>query len=244
MKTRIIQTRFWDDDVVERVSPEAKLVWVFLLTNKHLGMTNYVKIPDSIILEATGLTIQKLEKVKMELEGTRKIFFHGKWIFIPNLERENKYKNSPSNTTPYEKELRNVDNSVKAYFDRVYSSVDSTVDSSADSTQNSKIRNQKSKIKNTDGEKKEIETVIFTWNQSMGTNLSSSRAWATNFQKWREDFELERILQAIKNIPKHEWLKDKATPVIFFRTDKDWIDQCLNLGAAPGKPVEIPTDFY
>ena len=73
MKTRIIQTRFWEDDMVESVQKDARLLWIFLLTNKELGMSNYVKIADVFIEHFTGLTKGELQKAKNDLENTKKV---------------------------------------------------------------------------------------------------------------------------------------------------------------------------
>lgn len=64
----------------------------------------------------------------------------------------------------------------------------------------------------------------------VGVTVRSKLAWWGNYEKWRIDFTLEQIVDAIENIPRHRWLKTiKVTPVIFFRTNQDWIEQCLAL---------------
>ncbi len=172
MKTRIIQTRFWDDDTVSKVSKDAKLLWIYLLTNKELGMTNYIRIPDALICYFTQLTANELQKAKQELQSTKKIFFHEEWIFIPKLESQNKYKNSPSNEATYERELSYVPQEIKAYFNNLFkninTSTDSTVTTSVDSTYKSEIRNKKQEIRNKKSEfefsllriKSEKDTVV------------------------------------------------------------------------------------
>lgn len=160
MKTRIVQTRFWDDPVVMECSKEATLLWIYLITNKELGMTNYVHIPDQFLGIYTKLTKNELEKAKIELEATQKMYFFNGWIFYPKLEDENKYKNSPKNAPTYERELEKIPNDVKAYFTKVYTSIDTTTDSTMPSSRHSnhksKIKNHKSKIIN----KKQSDTSI------------------------------------------------------------------------------------
>lgn len=42
-----------------------------------------------------------------------------------------------------------------------------------------------------------------------------------NFQHWREAYSLEDMTAALKNLPKHSWLKDKHTPTLILRqTDR------------------------
>jgi len=147
MKTRIIQTRFWEDDIVQSVSKDANHLWIFLLSNKDIGMSNYYKMPDTLICYYTKLTDKDLQKAKLELEKTQKIFFYENWIFIPNLERENSYKNSPKNLKPYESELSHVPEKVKTHFLSVQATFDSSIDSSIDGVSIPHV-NQKPKIIN------------------------------------------------------------------------------------------------
>ena len=93
MKGRVLKTWFWDDDTVQSVSKDARFLWVFILTNKELGMTNYVRIPDTILKFYLSLTEHELKKAKEEIQATGKVFFYNNWIFIPKLEKQNNYRN-------------------------------------------------------------------------------------------------------------------------------------------------------
>jgi hypothetical protein len=152
MKTRIIQTRFWDDDQVQKVSPLARYLWIFLITNKELGMSNYNKIPDIFIQYYTGLNTEEIKRCKKELEKTKKLFFKDDWVYIRKLEDHNKYQNSPKNFPTYLKELSVVPSDIEEYFKKK----DSSIDSSRHSNHKSKIRNKKSEIQN----KKSKEEVL------------------------------------------------------------------------------------
>lgn len=234
MKTRIIQTRFWDDDLVNSLSKDARYLWISLLTSKEIGMTNYFKLPDSFIIYYTGLTKHELATAKKELQNTGKLIFYKDWVFIKNLERENKYKNSPKLEKPYQEELSHIPNNVISYVESFLkefnTSMDSTIDSTSDSLINSKIINNKYKDKK---QKTKRQEILNKFNEILKTSYSSTTAWENNYKKWLEEFSQEQIIQAIGNIPKHPWLRDKkVTPAMFFRTDKDWIDQCLNLSTS------------
>lgn len=157
MKTRIIQTRFWDDDVVCRVHKDTKLLWIFLLSNKELGMTNYVRLPDALLTYFTGLTANEVQKAKKELEENKKVYFYQDWVFIPKLESQNNYKNSPRNESTYEKELSYVPTDIKAYFSSIDTTIDTSIDSTIDSTHKYKIQNNKYKIQNTKSKTEEVE---------------------------------------------------------------------------------------
>jgi hypothetical protein len=148
MKTRVIRTRFWEDDVVQSVSSDSRLIWIFLLSNKDIGMTNYFKMPDMFISFYTALDIKTVSKCKQELEKTGKIFFKDNWIFIPKLESLNNYANSPKNIIAYSNEFETIPDEIIQYFRTLYSTMDSSIDSSRHSNEKSETSNKKSEIRN------------------------------------------------------------------------------------------------
>lgn len=238
MKTRIIQTRFWDDDVVQSVGKDANHLWIFLLTNKELGMTNYVRIPDAFIQVYTKLTAGEIIKAKKELEDTKKIFFFKDWIFIPNLEKQNNYKNSPSNSVPYEKEMSIVPDDVKSYFDKVLggvdATVDTTVDGTVDSTHNTEIRNKKPEIRN---KKSDFSFFIEKFNSITGSSFKDRDEKAKRQLKARidEGWTVDQILMAVFGASKDAFLtgnnegnRKYLTPEYITRSDK--LDKWFQVG--------------
>lgn len=245
MKTRIIQTKFWKDNYILELSPTEKLLFNYLITNENIGLSNYYECPDRIIQFETALSSTQLETIKEKFSQDNKFYFHGGWVFIVNGEKYNNYTGS-KNETARNRELSMIPDSVLNHFDTVSIGYLAIADSLIN--HKSKTINHKSKKEGEKKEKKidkssdEIDQVLTVWNETMGTSLTSSRSWQDNYQKWRQDFTLDKILEAIRNIPNHKWLNDKATPVIFFRTNLDWIEQCLNLKAQPTKK-QLPSNF-
>jgi hypothetical protein len=156
MKGRAIRTRFWDDDTVQSVSPNSRYIWMFLLTNKEVGMTNYFKMPEPFFCYYTGLDPKAIRKCKEELEATGKIFFKGDWIFIPKLEDLNNYANSPKNIIAYANEKGCVPKEIIEYFSDKYTPMDSSIDSGRHSDEKLETRNKKLEIRN----KKSKEEVL------------------------------------------------------------------------------------
>lgn len=96
---------------------------------------------------------------------------------------------------------------------------------------NKNVKNGKNE-KNNNKTKNEIKQVKEVYNETYGCSIKSSKAWEKNFLRWREDYTLEEIIKAIKNMKKHDWIGklNKRFPLeAFFRTDKDWIQQCLEV---------------
>lgn len=162
MKTRIIQTRFWDDDFIVEASQATKYLYIYLLTSQYINISGIFQLHDKKIMMETGMSQKELEEGKKSLTDAGKVLFSGGWVFVVNAEKNNRYKNSPDNVTAYEREISLVPQKVLSYFQDVSSSkdvdstvdslVDGTVDSLVDSTKKSEIRNKKSEIRNRERE--------------------------------------------------------------------------------------------
>lgn len=152
MKTRIIQTRYWDDNVVQEMGKDAKLLFMYLITCPFINISGVFEISDAQIRFHTGFTPKELEDAKQELITWDRVRFCKGWIRIVNAMKWNNYTNSSSNETAYEREINTVPSDV---LDCLTSSVESTPDSSVESTaktvtinKKQEIINNKSEIKN------------------------------------------------------------------------------------------------
>ncbi len=56
MKTRIVQTRIWEDAFVAELPSKVKLLFVYLLTNPRLELTGAYEITPAHMALDTGLT--------------------------------------------------------------------------------------------------------------------------------------------------------------------------------------------
>lgn len=151
MKTRIIQTRFWDDLFVSNADMVTQHLYIFLLTSQYINISGIFQLPENKIKFEAKLTDKQFEDAKINLEANGKVFFKEGWVYVTNAGKNNNYRRSPSNEIAYEREVSLVPQYIKDYFD---SSVDSTVHSN----QQPEIRNKKSTIIN----KKEIEKKKFS----------------------------------------------------------------------------------
>ena len=226
MKTRIIQTRFWDDEFIAEASKDTRYLYVYLLTCQYINISGIFQLSERKIQFETGLTPKEYENAMQELQKNEKAFFYSGWVYMVNARKNNNYENSPKNITACEKELERVPVEVKQHFDRCLdSSIDTTIDTSIDSSNDStmhsrhklKIINNKSKIKN----QKEADSKIFEirdfYNEVFGKNISSVRGFEKNFDYWREVHDLEKIKAAIVNARNDKFWHNKMTLAILFR---------------------------
>jgi hypothetical protein len=77
----------------------------------------------------------------------------------------------------------------------------------------------------------ELEEFVSTYNATYKRNIrvpSGDKGWVKNFKKWREDYSLEQILEAVVLSRKHQFYGDKLTPDMLLRTNEDRIALFLN----------------
>lgn len=184
-------------------------------------MTNYFECLDQYICLETGLTEGRVEKAKEELQGIKKAFFHDGWIFIPNLEEHNQYKNSPKNLPTYEKELSSIPNTVLEHFNKVLdTSIDSGIDSSMHTTLKSLTINHKSKIIN---HKQEIEKISQEQKQEIADKyqvpLSFVESKQDDILNWHEQNPQKNKRENYVAVLR-DWVKRDALKVIDKHNDK------------------------
>jgi hypothetical protein len=77
----------------------------------------------------------------------------------------------------------------------------------------------------------ELEEFVSTYNATYQRNISvpsGDKGWVKNFKKWREDYSLEQIKEAVVLSRNHPFYKDKLTPDMLFRLNEDRISLFLN----------------
>ena len=144
MKTRIIQTRFWDDEFVSECDIYTQHLYIYLLTSQYVNICGMFQLPEAKIKFEAKLTDHQFSQAKSILESSKKVFFFKGWIYIVNARKNNRYEKSDDNKTACNNELDKVPSLVKNYFNQAF---DSTVESSVDSNQKQEIRNKKQETK-------------------------------------------------------------------------------------------------
>lgn len=186
MKTRIFKTKFWTDTTIRKLSSEARLLFIYLITNPFVSLTSYYEIDNGQILIDTGLDNKRFLKAKKELEENRRSFFYNGWVFIPNLDKHNPYWKSDKTRKAYDEELKNIPNDTLDYFKRKN-------DSSMDSTINTTI-NSTPKTKNINHNTKNINNKT----ENINNNLDNSHSISSIHSK-DKDVEIARTIDYLLN---------------------------------------------
>lgn len=116
MKIRKIQTKIWRDEWFSSLTQEAKLVFLYLITNGYMGLSGFCEISDKQIIFDTGINQKKLDVIKIEL--TPKVIFFAGWVYVKNLLKHDPIEGEHNTLwTPYKKELISIPEHIKAILD-------------------------------------------------------------------------------------------------------------------------------
>lgn len=142
MKSRIIQTRFWDDEFVCNARPMTRYIFVYLLTCQYINICGTFQLADKKIIFETGIDSKLLPQIKKELQDNKKVFFYKGWIHVCNARRNNQYEKSNLNQIACSSELDKIPQEVKDSINLyLNSSIDTTMQGSIDTTQKPEIIN-------------------------------------------------------------------------------------------------------
>jgi hypothetical protein len=83
-KQRMIRDSFWTDSYVERLTPDEKLIFLYLLTNPLCNIGGIYEIRTKRIGFETGYDIEVIENILKRFERDKKILRHNDWICMVN----------------------------------------------------------------------------------------------------------------------------------------------------------------
>lgn len=86
-KTRPVNTRFWRDTYIAKLSPEYKLFFLYLLTNPETTLCGVYEIPLQQIALDLGISQQKTETMMQQLEEDEKVAYIDGWLCLVNHPR-------------------------------------------------------------------------------------------------------------------------------------------------------------
>lgn len=106
-KSRMVDTRFWDDNYTSNLDPIEKLLFLYCLTNTHTNICWVYEIPLKSIASDTWIDKDMVLKIMTRFEKEWKIIYKDWWVAIRNFI---KYQNqwSPKVKAWIDKELEKV----------------------------------------------------------------------------------------------------------------------------------------
>ncbi len=92
-EVRYIKTRMWSDQWFRGLTPKAKLLFIYLLTNINTSLSGYYEIDPDIVLLQTGITQKEVPIILRELIGH--VDFIDGWVCLKNYAKHQNAANSP-----------------------------------------------------------------------------------------------------------------------------------------------------
>ena len=84
-KQRIVNTKFWDDSYITRLTPTEKLLFLYLITNPLTNISGVYELPLKRVAFDTGIFPDKAEAILKKLERDGKIVVIDEWVGIVNF---------------------------------------------------------------------------------------------------------------------------------------------------------------
>jgi hypothetical protein len=82
---RSVNTEFWTDEYIAELSRDAKLLFLYFLTNPLTNITGAYKIGRKKIKQDTDFTDGELDALLAQFEKDEKVIYRDGWIFLPNF---------------------------------------------------------------------------------------------------------------------------------------------------------------
>lgn len=111
-KSRMINTKFWDDNYTSNLDPIEKLLFLYLLTNTSTNICGVYEIPVKKIAMETGIDKDMVLKILERFSKDSKAFYIDGWIWLVNFIK-NQNQRSPLVKKGIENELEAVPSHIK-----------------------------------------------------------------------------------------------------------------------------------
>lgn len=111
-KSRLINTKFWDDKYTANLDPIEKLLFIYFLTNPLTNLIGVYEIEVKRIAFDTGIDKEMVLKIIERFSKDKKIFYEQGFIIIKNFIKHQN-QNSPKIKTAIEKQISELPENLK-----------------------------------------------------------------------------------------------------------------------------------
>ena len=237
MKSRIIQTRFWDDEFVSSADLYTQHLYIYLLTSQYINISGMFQLPENKVKFESKLTDKQFQDAKEQLALNRKVFFFKGWVYVVNALKNNTYRKSEDNEKAYIKELSRVPEDIALHFKNLLN--DSSVYSTVTVLPTVPINHKQETINNKQeiiNQKTETEEILEYFNLVHERELTSVVTWEDNFKFWRGHYTMNQIKAAIEKWKADGWIwkldKPRGLELLFAQSNKagkcDYIGELLD----------------
>lgn len=86
-KTRYVNTRFWRDNYVTHLKADARLLFLWAITNPATELCGAYEAPLKTIESETGLRGKRIEEIFAQLEAAGKMVYREGWVIVKNFAK-------------------------------------------------------------------------------------------------------------------------------------------------------------
>ena len=86
-KSRMINTKFWEDSYIQELSTGEKLLYIYFLTNGSTNISGLYEISVKKVSFDTSIKDNLIVKALKKFSDADKIYFYNNWIYIKNFVR-------------------------------------------------------------------------------------------------------------------------------------------------------------
>jgi len=193
VKTRIIQTRFWQDTFIDTLDYKAKLLFIYLLSNYRVELTGAYELPISHMALETGLPISDVETALTAI-STKVGYIQGYVIIFNHKKYQDYSKGNENQQRAFARELDNLPDLVEEALNRDFQLVDNQLPTSYPSSSQLDI-NKKTEIRNKKTEiRKEQEFSKKYFKENWGQILAECKTEFSSNSLY-EDKDFDRVMQ-------------------------------------------------
>lgn len=212
MKTALIKTDIWDDDVFYSLNIDTKIVYMLVLTSPERGVGRTFRMSDRMISARSGLSIDQIAICKKQLTKTGTVRFYDGWV---NLTEKSSFiqpvKGKLTEIT-LARELADVPDDIANYFakfsevkrpvaDRTVTGETPVHDNDTDNVHDKDHVHDDVPVRATYGNE-EINEAFAAWQSIVGypiqSNVRRNRQACSNLVKKHGTDGLEKLLRGVE----------------------------------------------
>ncbi len=118
MKTRVVQTKFWEDNWVIELTHKEKLAFLYFMTNPRVNLSGVYQLPDKFITNDLDLTSSELTSIKNKFTRADKVHFVDGFVILRNSRKYNNFfKGNEWQRKAFTREIELLPKSVFEYLE-------------------------------------------------------------------------------------------------------------------------------
>jgi hypothetical protein len=118
MKTRVVQTKFWEDTWVIQLTQQEKLAFLYFMTNPRVNLSGVYQLPDKFITNDLDLEFSELVNIKNKFTKADKVHFVDGFVILRNSRKYNNFfKGNEWQRKAFNREIELLPKTVKDYLE-------------------------------------------------------------------------------------------------------------------------------